>query len=140
MEAQHVARFSAAAVSADVVVPQQGELRGASYQSGGNRAMILEGGPMFAGSDNPGARGFGQRDISQKNWSRGCQRACVSFFRSAPWSIWLAVPAPKPTKLSLWSRQSRSSTANTATDFALGVGRIFSVPAFRAARVGGVTC
>ncbi len=144
METQYLAENTNPITLVDVVMPQHRELRMPSYQSDTSRAMLSLGEARFTRSNNQSARGLGLRDVSQKNWSRGCQRACVSFFRSAPLPIWQRVAAPNLTKLSIltrqWLRQSLSSTANTATDFALGGGRYTSEPAPYIAQIGGVSC
>ena len=143
MQTQYLADQRALTAQADVALPQSAELQSLPCLIANRRAMLSLGGSPIR-TNNQRARGGNLLRALQKNWSRGCQRACVSFFRFAPLSSWQLAAAQNLTKSSIpthrWFPQSRSSKANTATNPVGLVGAVFAVSAKRTAQIGGATC
>lgn len=117
MSAQNMVVFRDIHVEADVTATHSQQLGRAPCKSNFFSAMLNQGCTQAALASQWGQVGMVPSSTPQKKWSRGCKRACVSFW---PWPLlasWLLARKKLKKKWSIStspSRSSRPTPANTS--------------------------
>ena len=114
MNPQDIGRFSGMIGTVDVSESQADNLEGHPCLSCAKSVMVPKGRTQAAFASQWGRVGMTSITTSQEIWSRGCRRACVSFW-PWHWLAWLPLARKKKKKSSMWTSLFRSSRPTPAS-------------------------